>query len=70
MDGLGAVAETRTNTYMKDPPTIMTIGLETLGEIGFENKDKGMHEKDAEDSGIDRKKNEFTNNLGNIQQAR
>jgi hypothetical protein len=40
LDGLGVVAETRTNTYMKDPPIIMTIGLETLGETGFKNKDE------------------------------
>ena len=39
------MAETCTNTYNKDPPIIKTIGLETLGEIGFKNKDKGMQAK-------------------------
>jgi hypothetical protein len=42
LNGQGSVADTCNITYMKDPLIIETIGLETLGVIGFKNKDKAL----------------------------
>ena len=55
LHGQGCVAETRNITYKKDPPIIKNIGLETLGVIGFKNKDNALNQRSVimcEDSGI------------------